>query len=97
MKHFQFQELGVQQLVRNKILRIVKISTRDNLADIQTKQITQAWLMEACRQSNIRFPDADWETIESTLKEGGFEEEEGEKKKAWSKEFERLTRYLKYE
>ena len=56
-KHMEIQELWIQQLVRNKIITIKKISTHENPADIVTKHVGKAWLDKACEMCNIKFPD----------------------------------------
>ena len=57
MKHSEIQDLWIQQLVRNKFLRIKKISTHENPVDIVTKHVGRGWLDKVRKMCNIRFPD----------------------------------------
>ncbi len=56
MKHLEIQHLWIQQLIRNGLVRVGKVSTRVNVADILTKHVSREWLDEVCRRCHIRFP-----------------------------------------
>ena len=56
MKHIEIQNLWVQQLVRNGLVRLVKVSTHENPADILTKHVNRSWLDYVLMMCHIRFP-----------------------------------------
>ena len=53
MKHFEIQDLWIQQLVRNKILIIRKASAHENPSDILTKHVGREWLDRVCKMCNV--------------------------------------------
>ena len=95
MKHLEIQDLWIQQLIRNKILTISKVSTRENPADILTKNVQRHWLDTVCKMCRLRFPgEADPESVGSSafpyaMDEDGEEEEELAQ---WSEKFQIATK-----
>lgn len=64
MKHLELQDLWIQQLVKSKLITIRKVSTRENPADILTKNVPRHWLDKVCEMRNLRFPgEDDYESV----------------------------------
>lgn len=66
MKHLELQDLWIQQLIRNGILTIKKVSTRENWSDILTKYVSKDWLDKVMKQIGFRFPNEDYVGVDST-------------------------------
>ena len=97
MRHLEVQELWVQQLVRNKLVRIAKLSTSENPADILTKHVGRIWLDAVCQMLNVSFPEeepfgkkeeSDDESVGSPASQIGKQEEQ------WAESFQRATGQL---
>ena len=54
MKHVQLKMLTVQEWLKTGRLRIHKVSTRDNMADLGTKAMTRKKLIKFGRTLNLR-------------------------------------------
>ena len=64
MKHLDVQELWVQQVVKSGRIKVVKISTVDNVADFLTKPLSNKAIMKTMKDLNYRFLDNDGELQE---------------------------------
>ena len=88
MKHLEVQELWLQQLARQGIITIHKISTSGNPADILTKHVGRVWLDKVCKMVHVRFPEEkEDETPEPESEEKTWSAKEEEESNRWSKEF----------
>ena len=109
MKHLEIQDLWIQQLIRRKIVNVLKVSTRAKPADILTKHVGRAWLDEVCRMVNVRFPDErlgvgspapsgnkkDDEPNDENDDE--YDDDADEEKATWNKQFvDYIDKYSKY-
>ena len=96
MKHLEIQDLWIQQLVRNKILIVKKVSTHENPSDILTKHVGREWLDRVCRMCNMRFPGEDdkW-GVDCTAPIGDEEDKEDPEADEWDSKFEEVAENLK--
>jgi hypothetical protein len=94
MKHLEIQDLWIQQLVRNKILTIKKVSTHENPSDILTKHVGRDWLDKVCRMCNMRFPGENEEFGAGSAAPIGDENLDDPEAEAWDEEFKEATACL---
>ena len=66
MKHIDVQELWIQQIVKSGRIKVVKISTHDNVADFLTKPLDHYSIVKTMQMLNYRYlnADGDFEDIE---------------------------------
>jgi len=66
MKHIDVQELWIQQIVKSGRIKVMKISTHDNVADFLTKQIDHYSIVKTMQMLNYRYltAEGDFEDIE---------------------------------
>ena len=57
MKHIELQDLWIQQLIRNKLITLHKVSTRENPAYILTKVVSRQWLDSVSTMCGFRLPN----------------------------------------
>lgn len=95
MKHLEIQDLWIQQLVRNKVLIIKKVSTHENPSDILTKHVGREWLDRVCQMCNMRFPGEDekW-GVGSAAPVGNEEDKEDPEADEWDSKFEEVAANL---
>ena len=97
MKHIEIQDLWIQQLIRNKIVRVVKINTTEIPADIVTEHVGRAWLDKVCKMCNLRFPDEEQQLgVGSSAPVDELEEEfeQEPELESWTSEFQRAAERL---
>ena len=94
MKHLEIQELWIQQLVRNGVLRISKISTSENPADVVTKHVGRVWLDKVCRMCNIRFPDEEELGVGTSAPVEDYSEDVDPEVDSWSERFQTAANRL---
>ena len=78
MKHLEIQDLRIQQLARNKILIIKKVSTRENPSDILTKHVGREWLDRVCKMCTMRLPGGEETWSAGSSAPIGNDEDEGD-------------------
>jgi len=61
MKHIDVQELWIQQIVKTGRIKVVKISTHDNVADFLTKPLDHYCIVKTMQMPNYRYLTADRE------------------------------------
>ena len=61
MKHIDVQELWIQQIVKTGRIKVVKISTHDNVADFLTKPLDHYSIVKTMQMLNYRYLNADGE------------------------------------
>ena len=97
MKHLEVQALWVQQLVRNKLVRVVKVSTSENPADILTKYVGRVWMDQVCQMLNVSFPDEEpfGKTEDSDDESVDIPDSQvGEQEEQWADDFQRAAGQL---
>ena len=62
MKHLDVQELWVQQVVKSGRIKIIKISTVDNVADFLTKPLDNRAIVKTMKVLNYQFLDRNGES-----------------------------------
>ena len=61
MKHIDVQELWIQQIVKTGRIKVVKISTHDNVADFLTKPLDHQSIVKTMQMLNYRYLNTEGE------------------------------------
>ena len=61
MKHIDVQELWIQQIVKTGRIKVVEISTHDNVADFLTKPLDHQSIVKTMQMLNYRYLDTEGE------------------------------------
>ena len=66
MNHIDVQELWIQQIVKTGRIKVVKISTHDNVADFLTKLLDHYSIVKTMQMLNYRYliTDGEFDDIE---------------------------------